>query len=382
MPLPPKVPASRLDYFEQLKAISVSGDEIEAAGEAPVAWAWDQAAPVGGTILIGAGPGAGKTMLAFMLMACRAQMTETELLGRMVFPAPAGQYVVIVEMEHSPRSAARRMKRVLDMLKLPGLPRTLIVCKDAMRVGDSKWAWLVSAIKAGLVSDVVLDTIASTTTEKANDEQEQINLFNKLKAVQRTAPETSPLTFWILAHLRKSSKIADDNATMEGVSGSAQRTGQVDTVILATAERNKETRKIKSVNLMFEKTREEPTDPFCEDGLPPIRYRIHAGKLFLLSETTAMKKKSREAKEKALLAFLEAHPKENHTIKSLSIAGLGGKILLQEMLDKMIKEGLVSTTVKNLSGNEARVFSRKKQGPKLILVPPPDVPPSGQGGTP
>jgi AAA domain len=375
MPLPPRTQG---DYFEQLKAISVSGDEIAAAGDTPIAWAWDQAAPVGGTILLAAGPGAGKTMLAFLLMACRAQTNPIDLLGRTVFPAPPGQWIVIIEMEHSPRSAARRMLRALGLLALKTLPRTLIVCKDSVRVGDAKWQWVSNAIKAGLVSDVVLDTIASTTTEKANDEQEQINLFNKLKVVQRTAPDTSPLTFWILAHLRKSSKVADDNVTMEGVSGSAQRTGQVDTVILATADRDKETRKVKSVSLVFEKTREEPTDPYCEDGIPPIKYRIHGGKLYLLSETVAKKRLDRETKEKKLLDYLEMYPKQIHTVKSLSVAGLGGKTLVQEMLEKFVKEGQVGEETKDVSGNPTKVFSRKKRGGgTLALVPPPRG-----GGTP
>lgn len=370
MPIPPKPPA---DYFEQLKAISVVGDEIGVAGEQPVSWAWDQAAPTGGTVLIASGPGVGKTMFIFMLMACRAQLAPYELLGRTVFPANPGQWIIIVEMEHSPRSAARRMKRAMALLKLEKLPRTMIVCKDSVRVGDSKWQWIVNGIKGGLVSDVVLDTIASTTTEKANDEQEQINLFNKLKAVQRSAPDATPVTLWILAHLRKSSKTADDNATMEGVSGSAQRTGQVDTVILATAERDKETHAVKSVSLVFEKTREEPTDPDCENGIIPIKYRINDGKLFLLSETPAKRRLDREAKEKKLLTFLEAHPKDAHTVNSLSAAGMGGKVVVQALLDRLVKAGLVDEKKEEVAGSFRVVFSRKKgRGSTLTLVRPPE----------
>lgn len=354
MPLPPKAPTLHAvpgDKFAALRLRSVSGEDLESVGGGPVEWVWDQIVPAGGTCLIGAGPGAGKTTLAFLLMAARAQTVVGEVLGRSVNPAPAGQYVVIVENEHSPRSAARRMLRAMRLQELkPPLPRTLIVCREPTFVGDPGWGLVESAVKDGLVSDIVLDTIASSTTEEANDEQAQILLFKRFKKIQLSSPHK--LTLWILAHTRK----AEPPYTMADISGSTQRTAQADVVLIATPNRDPESRRIKSVTIQFEKLREEPDGEIGGDGdsgTDPVRYKISSGKLFVLSGVAKMTIAERAEK---IFKFLASNPELIHTVKSLSEGGYGRKALVEPALDLLVKAGRVQALEKDVRGNLCKVF--------------------------
>jgi hypothetical protein len=128
------------------------------------------------------------------------------------------------------------------------------------------WKDVAALIQRGLVSDVVLDTLARVTPAgDSNDETDQVTVFDDIARTIELAPspEDRPI-FWVAAHLRKT----DGVPTLNDVSGSTQRAGQADVVLLMGA--NRAGQKVKSVTCAFGKVREKDPD----DWPSPVEYVV------------------------------------------------------------------------------------------------------------
>lgn len=252
------------------KLAIVGRDKIVALSEKPIVWLWDNIASAGLTILMAAQPSSGKTTLLFLLIAARLNTGEPiSVLGHEVTPAPDGKWIVVIEAEHSDESASRVLRKSFKQQGLDeeALDRVILVARGGVRLGDSAWQDVVTLIRAGLVSDVVLDTLARVSPGgDSNKEEDQVNVFDTIAKTIESAPtpEDRP-TFWVATHLRK---VDGQVPTLNDVSGSTQRAGQADVVLLMGASR--EGSKVKSVTCAFGKVRER--DP--EDWPDPVEYVV------------------------------------------------------------------------------------------------------------
>lgn len=231
---------------------------------------------VAGTIGVLAGsPGSGKTTLAYLYAAARATRGRSfVLLGREVYSADGSQSLVIIEAEHSEPSAARKLLASLRLLKLDDAvlkdERVITIARKAVTLGSPAWLEIVQLIAAGLVSDVIVDTVARFAPADANAEAEQVAIYDQVAQALERAPKDKPLpTCLLVAHTRKGAAAED----LEGVSGSTQRVGQADTVLLAEATR--EGGRVLSTRVTVAKLREDPGDRWPV----PISVSIAQGEL-------------------------------------------------------------------------------------------------------
>jgi hypothetical protein len=179
------------------------------------------------------------------------------LLDREIRPAPHGQFVVLIEGEHSEASAARKLVQSVRLLGLDeaALDRIIVVARKAVRLGSPEWADVVSLVAAGLVSDIAIDTVARVAPADADSEREQVAIFDGVtQAIERAPAGTEPPSVWPVAHLRK----GNGAVGLDEVSGSAQRVGQADSVLILQAERI-EGRVVRST-VTFAKLREDPDE--------------------------------------------------------------------------------------------------------------------------
>jgi hypothetical protein len=107
---------------------------------------------------------------------------------------------------------------------------------------------------AGLVSDLIVDTVARFAPADANAEAEQVAIYDSVAQALEGAPkgEVPAPTCLLIAHTRKGAASED----IEGVSGSTQRVGQADSVLLAEATR--EGGRVLSTRVTAVKLREDP----------------------------------------------------------------------------------------------------------------------------
>lgn len=245
---------------EHLRPLVVVGARrLRDLAQQPIEWAWKDYA-VAGTINGLAGPpSGGKTTLLFLLLLARAATGEpVELLQRRVVPAPTGRYVVLIEGEHGDKSAARKLVSSAELLGLgdDALNRIILVARKNVLVPSAPWLDVVKLIAAGLVGDIGIDTLARCTQGDANSEQDQVEIFAELARAIEKAPVDAHPTVWTVMHTRK--KGAD---ALEDVSGSAQRVGQSDAVIMVSANREDgASSKVTSSTIKLVKAREDPED--------------------------------------------------------------------------------------------------------------------------
>jgi hypothetical protein len=243
-------------------------DSIIAEAQKPIDYIWHEIAVAGTVNLIAGPPAEGKTTLLFLLLACRMQSTPQPFLGRMLLPAPPGKFVVLIEAEHSDGGTARKLIQSLDTLGLgyEGLDRVLIIARKAVCIGDPAWHEIGLMVSQGLVSDIALDTLARVSGgADANNEAEQASIFGSIAKTIEMAPDPSDRpTVWLVAHSKKN----DRNGGLGDVSGSAQRTGQSDTVIIVEGKKA-ESGQTTSSKVTFPKLREPP------DNYPqPITFSV------------------------------------------------------------------------------------------------------------
>ncbi len=223
----------------------------------PVDYLWQDIAVAGTVVLIAGPPSEGKTTLLFLILAARMHNTPVPLLERTMLPAAQGRFIVLIEGEHSEASTSRKLLKSLATLGLDdaGLERVIIIARKAVLVGSPEWRDIETLIAASLVSDVAIDTLARVAPADANDEAQQVAVFNTLaKAIERAPDELDRPTVWAIAHTRK-------NGTDKGlgeVSGSVQRVGQADTVLMVRGE--KVDGQTVSSRVTFEKLREDPDE--------------------------------------------------------------------------------------------------------------------------
>jgi hypothetical protein len=240
---------------------------LERASE-PVAYVWQDIAVMATIVLLAGGPSGGKTTLLFLLLVARANIGEpVNMLGRVVTPAPPEQSVVLIEGEHGEGSTCRKLMRSCEIAGVNDLAlgRVIVVARKSVRIGSPVWDDVVRFVSRGLVSDIAIDTIARVGGGDANNEQEQVTIFDRVAQAIEAAPPGKEPTVWACAHTRKG-----DAAGLDDVSGSIQRVGQADSVLLVKGE--KEGGRTVSSTVTFQKLREEP-----DDYPTPVAFAIDTG---------------------------------------------------------------------------------------------------------
>ena len=314
MPTPfeqPDGPTSHdpLHGLAKLAAVAVIGrDRILELAAKPVLYIWQDIALVGIIVVLAGGPGGGKTTLLFLILAARLNRGKPiKLLGREVTPAPTDMYIILIEAEHGPTSTMRKIVRSLRLLGIDdaALDRVIIVARKSVRIGSDEWLEVGRMVAAGIVSDIALDTLArvSPTRAKADNEEEQVAIFEAVAQTIDLAPteDTKP-TVWTAAHTKKGA-----GADLEGVSGSTQRVGQADTVLMLEAE--KRDGRVTSTKATFSKLREEP------DEFPlPVSYTVTKDAVVMIE---ASKEEEEGALEERILARLALGPETKGGLQKL-----------------------------------------------------------------
>jgi hypothetical protein len=259
--------------LERLPKLALLGrDRILALAAKPIVFFWAGIASAGQILLIASGPGEGKTTLLGLCIAARANLGEpVTVLGRVVTPAPTGQWIVVIEAEHGEGSTARKLVRSCRALIVNDecLGRIIILARKDVRLGSEAWREIERMIAAGVVSDIVIDTLARVAPADANDEREQAESFAVIASAIELAPTGDKPIAWVAAHTRK----ADGQKSLADVSGSAQRTGQADTVVILDATRA-DGGKVLHSRVIFAKLREDPDD----DWPAPVTFSVTRGK--------------------------------------------------------------------------------------------------------
>jgi hypothetical protein len=241
---------------------------IKAKADEQFVYTWKDIAIVSTIIMLAGGPSGGKTTLLFLILAARMNTgNPVPVLGHEVTPAPLGQFVVLVEAEHGEASAARKLVRSCSLLGVDeaALDRVIIIARKSVLVGSDGWKEIEAMVRAGLVSDIALDTLARTAPADANNEQEQAAIFETIAKTIEIAPKGREPMIWICAHTRKGGTGSGDD-----VSGSAQRVAQVDSLLLVEGE--KIGGQTVSSKVTFWKLREDP------DVYPqPVTFAIRKG---------------------------------------------------------------------------------------------------------
>ncbi len=249
--------ADPLRGLKHLSKVAVHGKaRFIALASEPVNYTWQDIVVAFTICLIAGPPGEGKTSLLFLILAARLNTGKpVHLLRHEMKPAPAGQYIVLIEGEHGESSASRKVVKSVGLLGVDdgALDRLILVARRSVKLGSPEWQDVVKMIQAGLVSDIALDTIARVAPANPDSEQEQVAIFETVAAAIDSAPEDMKPTAWAVAHTRK-----NGSGTLADVSGSAQRTGQADTVLMLKAD--KSSGMVASVEVTFEKLREAPDE--------------------------------------------------------------------------------------------------------------------------
>jgi hypothetical protein len=250
-------PQEPLRGLARLARVALLGREriIDKATE-PVAYVWQDIAVAGTIVLLAGGPSEGKTTLLFLLLVARANLGEpVKLLGRDVQPAPQERWIVLIEGEHGEVSTSRKLVRSCALLGVHdlALTRLVIIARKAVKLGSPEWADIETMVAAGIVSDIAIDTVARVAPGDANDEREQVAIFDIIAQAIERAPEGKHPTAWCCAHTRK-----NGTGGLEDVAGSAQRVGQADSVLLVKGK--KEAGRTVSSTVTFAKLREDPEE--------------------------------------------------------------------------------------------------------------------------
>lgn len=336
--------ADPLRGLDALARVAVLGREqfLRLASE-PVDYLW-QDLVVGGTIVVIAGaPGEGKTTLLFLLLAARLHYGgPVTLLDRLIVPAARGRYVVLVEGEHGESSAARKLIRSFELLGLDnaGLDRLILIARKAVRLGSPEWADVARLVAVGLVSDIALDTVARVAPANADNEAEQVAIFDLVAQTIEGAPEGRRPTAWALAHTRK-----NGTGGLADVSGSAQRTGQADSVLMLKAE--KVDGRVAEVTVTFEKLREPP-----DEHPGPATFAIDAGGL---RQGPMGRKDAEDARplEERILEQLTSAPR---TLNDLAMRLRRSKADVDAAITVLFGERRIQATQLKVRGQQRKAF--------------------------
>lgn len=339
-----------LKGLESLARVALIGRQriLELAAQ-PIDYVWADIAPPGTITVLAGAPGDGKTTLLFMVLAARANLeAPVTLLGREVRPAPPGQYIVLIEGEHSEASASRKLVKTLRLLGVDdmALERVIIVARKAVTIGSPEWLDVVRLIQAGLVSDLGIDTLARVAPSDSDSEREQVAVFDAVAQALESAPEGVPdPNCWTVAHTRK-------NGGTDGlaeVSGSVQRTGQADSVLLLKAERADG--RVVSTRVTFAKLREDP-DEYPE----PVEFTIAKGPdgvPLLKCDGVSQAANVGEPLEARILTALASGPKTKSSLATLTKRS-GADV--EEALTALFANHSITTEMITVRGQRRKAF--------------------------
>jgi hypothetical protein len=230
----------------------------------PIAWVWDRVIAAHHAVEICGPSYTGKSTLTFLLAAARANPTgrAVQVLGRAVEPMAAGRFVVVANEENGRQSAVAKIDAAIEMLGLPAREtwdRIMLLSRARVRAheatgdevrnpskGDA-WAALLHAAHEGTIDLVVLDTRARIFAGFGNPKDEDAQAKAAAAIVELIEATGAPVL--VVSHTRKGA--AEE---IEDVSGSAQRGGGADTILMLTAER--EGGKVLSSKVTFLKLRD------------------------------------------------------------------------------------------------------------------------------
>jgi hypothetical protein len=251
-----------------------------------------------------------------------------------------GKRAVVVLAENSAPSAVAHVERAIAVLGLDReqvWPRLALMTRrnqvevtnhntnerpKAARRGEP-WAALQLAIDAGLVGYLALDTRAALFGGDANDEGAQADVASAL----RNIAERGHLSVTLTSHTKKEFTAFD----VAAVSGSQQRAGGADTVLLMRAER--ERGRVISTTVTSAKSRDlvdddagfEVTYAFAKDAI--------LGTWSLATDTAGEATKSPAERVIAFLAT-EAKPVSERGIRDAArVSGTAIKGLLRNLQD-------------------------------------------------
>lgn len=356
-PDPPPVegptPQEPLRGLPLLARVALVGrDRILARAREPVAYVWQDIAPAGTIVVMAGGPSEGKTTLLFLLLAARANLGEpVSLLGRDVKPAPMDQWVVLIEGEHGEHSTSRKMVKSCALMGVNdlALTRVIAIARKAVKLGSPEWSEVEKMIAAGIVSDIAIDTVARVAPSDANNEQEQVAIFDTVAQAIERAPESKAPTAWAVAHTRKSG-----SGDLADVSGSFQRVGQADSVLLVKGKK-KDGRTVSST-VTFAKLREDP-----EDYPQPVTWAIvpapDGGRALVLDGEKPLDDRPLEARIEEQLA---GGPKTKNALAS----ALGrSKSDLEEPISNLFSARRIRTVDVQVSGRPRKGFALRQDAP-------------------
>ncbi len=182
------------------------------------------------------------------------------------------------------------------------LDRILIIARSQLQMGSDAWRELEQLVAAGLVSDVILDTLPQVAPAEANSEEAQAGIMRTMTALIELAPADGRPVIWPLVHTRKSGADA-----LEDVSGSVQRIGGADTVLIVNPERVDG--RVVASKVVFIKLREDP-DP--SPWPLPVTFAIEGGRIHLDSPNALAER----SPEERVLDFLKRGAKTKNEIKT------------------------------------------------------------------
>jgi hypothetical protein len=252
-------------------------------------------------------------------------------------------FVVLIEGEHSERSASRKlvkMARVAGLDDIDGaLDRIIVVARKSVRIGSKEWEDVERLIARGLVSDIALDTIARVAPADANSEAEQVAIFDRVaQAIERAPSEETKPVVWTVAHTRKG-----DGDDLDDVGGSVQRTGQGDSVLIAKAERRDG--RVISTRVIFPKLREDPDDP-----PPPVEFTVTKDAIVV---TDGVKDDDSRPLEDRIEEQLRLGPQTKEGLKKK--LGRSGEDI-EAALTNLFAAHRVSTTTVKVRGRDRKAF--------------------------
>ncbi|HEY1959269.1 MAG TPA: AAA family ATPase [Polyangiaceae bacterium] len=360
----------------ELARVAITGRAaLLALASRPVHYLWQDIAIAGIVVVVAGGVGCGKTTLLFLVMAARANLAApVKVLGREVTPAPSRMYVVLLEAEHGDSSAARKLARSCKLLGIDesALDRVILIARRAVRIGSPAWLDIERLIAAGLVSDVLLDTLARVAPSDANAEGEQVAIFDRVaQAIERAPAHVPQPVVWVAAHTKKDA-VGD---ALEDVAGSAQRTGQADTVLLVKAERRDG--RVISSKVVFAKLREDP------DEYPaPVEFAITPQGI----ASTSSPATDERPLEERILERLKLGPKTKNALEK----DLGRNAAdLEDAITSLFETRRIASTTVTIRGrgykafelrNDARLDARRADRPTHARRTPDETTPDQDGG--
>jgi hypothetical protein len=320
---------------------------LQDLAKAQVHYVWTDIAIVGIIVAIAGGVGVGKTTLLFWILAARMNTgAPIRVLGRTVTPAPPGMFVVLVEGEHGEKSAARKIVKECRAAGIvdvdAALARIILIARKSVRIGSVEWGDIRTLIAAGLVSDLAIDTLARVAPADANDEAQQVAIYDLVaQAVDLAPSEDRKPVVWCVLHQRKDS--GDD---LESVSGSTQRTGQADTVLIAKAERRDG--RVTSTKVIFAKLREEP-----DDYPAPVEFTVTKDSIIMAD---AVKADDPRPLEERILERLQLGPRGKSKLRD----ELGRNMQdLEEAISALFASRQIQSVIVKIRGRDCKAFALK-----------------------